>query len=84
MPVDAFGDMFPGVHFTSGGTWIADELATCYFNRMGGRAITTHETGEPTLVMNFADAASNDNVTPSPWFPGEVGAELALWKGIVE
>jgi hypothetical protein len=33
---------------------------------------------------NFSDAASNDNVTPSPMFPGALGAELALWKGIVE
>jgi hypothetical protein len=33
---------------------------------------------------NFADASANDNTTPSGQFPGQTGAELALWKGIVE
>ncbi len=33
---------------------------------------------------NFADATANDNVTPAAMFPGQVGAELALWKAPVE
>ena len=33
---------------------------------------------------NFVDATANDNVTPSSQFPGQLGAELAVWKGVVE
>src|SRR5262249_42056614 len=33
---------------------------------------------------NFADATANDNTTPDSQFPGRTGAELAIWKGIVE
>jgi hypothetical protein len=33
---------------------------------------------------NFSDASANDNTTASSQFPGQTGAELALWKGIVE
>ncbi len=33
---------------------------------------------------NFADPSANDNTTPHPQFPGFTGAELALWKAVVE
>jgi hypothetical protein len=33
---------------------------------------------------NFADSTANNNVTPAAQFPGYLGAELAIWKGIVE
>jgi len=36
------------------------------------------------ILDNFADASANDNATPDPLFPGQVGAELALWKGATE
>ena len=36
------------------------------------------------LFNNFADAVSNDNVAQAAQFPGYDGAELAIWKGIVE
>lgn len=36
------------------------------------------------VFNNFSDAASNNNVTPDPMFPGYDGAELAIWKGVVE
>ena len=36
------------------------------------------------VFNNFLDASANDNTTPHPCFPGYVGAELAIWKAIVE
>jgi hypothetical protein len=32
----------------------------------------------------FNDAAANNNVTPHPMFPGQLGAFMAIWKGVVE
>ena len=36
------------------------------------------------LFDNFADAQSNNNIEPSAMYPGYVGAEMAIWKGIAE
>ncbi len=36
------------------------------------------------LFNNFADMTANDNTTPTANFPGFDGAELAIWKAIVE
>jgi len=36
------------------------------------------------VFNNFADAASNNNTTPDPQFPGQTGAVLAIWKAAVE
>jgi hypothetical protein len=33
---------------------------------------------------NFLDSNANNNVTPTTQFPGFLGAELAVWKGVVE
>lgn len=33
---------------------------------------------------NFADPQANNNTTPDPQFPGQTGAELAIWKAVVE
>ena len=33
---------------------------------------------------SFADPSANDNTTPDPQFPGALGAELAIWKAVVE
>ena len=33
---------------------------------------------------NFSDAATNNNTTEHPNFPGYTGAELAIWKGAAE
>jgi hypothetical protein len=52
------------------------------FSTLGGRLAVDER--DVRVLDNFADAATNDNVTPDPWFPGAVGAELAIWKAIVE
>ena len=36
------------------------------------------------VYNNFSDAASNNNTTPDPDFPGTLGAVMALWKGCIE
>lgn len=33
---------------------------------------------------NFTDSSANDNTTADPEFPGATGAELAIWKAVVE
>jgi hypothetical protein len=33
---------------------------------------------------NFLDSTANNNTTPAAQFPGWTGAELAVWKGVVE
>jgi hypothetical protein len=33
---------------------------------------------------NFSNPEANDNTTPSPNFPGALGATLSIWKGCVE
>jgi hypothetical protein len=33
---------------------------------------------------NFTDPEANSNLTPDPDFPGALGAELAIWKGVAE
>lgn len=43
---------------------------------LGQRDVRIHD--------NFADAASNNNMTFQSQFPAQRGAELAVWKGIVE
>lgn len=36
------------------------------------------------IFNNFTDPQANDNQVPDPNFPGALGAELAIWKGIAE
>jgi len=36
------------------------------------------------VFNNFTDPEANDNLVPDPDFPGAVGAELAVWKGVAE
>jgi hypothetical protein len=52
------------------------------FSKIGG---SLGESQRDVRVFdNFADTTANNNTTPSPQFPGYVGVELAVWKGIVE
>jgi hypothetical protein len=52
------------------------------FSKIGG---TLDETQRDVRVHdNFLDASANDNLVPSMQFPGASGAELAVWKAIVE
>jgi Matrixin len=36
------------------------------------------------VFNNFSNPEANENTTPSPNFPGALGATLAIWKGTVE
>ena len=36
------------------------------------------------IFNNFSDPEANDNLVPDPDFPGAIGAELAIWKGVAE
>jgi len=57
--------------------------------RIGATFTTTGESlgtsqRDVRVFDNFADAESNNNNVAHPMFPGQTGAELAIWKGIVE
>lgn len=52
------------------------------FSKLGGLLGETQR--DVRLFDNFLDPTANDNVTPAAQFPGWVGAELAIWKAIVE
>jgi len=52
------------------------------FSRLGSNLGVNER--DVRVFDNFADATANDNAAPSAQFPGQTGAELALWKGIVE
>jgi hypothetical protein len=52
------------------------------FTKIGG---SLGETQRDVRVFdNFLDATADGNATPDSQFPGWLGLELALWKGIVE
>ncbi|HEX6883203.1 MAG TPA: matrixin family metalloprotease [Planctomycetota bacterium] len=52
------------------------------FSKIGG---SLNEAQRDVRVFdNFADSTANNNVTPAGQFPGYLGVELAVWKGIVE
>ena len=36
------------------------------------------------ILANFTDPEANDNLTPDPDFPGSIGAELSIRKGVAE
>jgi hypothetical protein len=52
------------------------------FSKIGGslgeaqRDVRVHD--------NFLDTTANNNTTPAAQFPGYLGVELAVWKGVVE
>jgi hypothetical protein len=48
-----------------------------------GSSLSVNER-DVRVFDNFADATANDNVTPAAQFPGQTGAELAIWKAVVE
>ncbi|TAJ21522.1 MAG: matrixin family metalloprotease, partial [Planctomycetota bacterium] len=52
------------------------------YSLIGGSLSTSQR--DVRVFDNFSDAAANDNTTPSPSFPGALGAELAIWKAVVE
>jgi hypothetical protein len=52
------------------------------FSLIGGALSTTQR--DVRVVDNYSDPAANNNTTPSPSFPGYVGAELAIWKAVIE
>jgi len=52
------------------------------FSKIGGSLNDTQR--DVRLHDNFLDVNANANTTPAAQFPGFTGAELAIWKGIVE
>src|SRR5262245_8401581 len=70
--------------FTLGGAALlfAPLRSSQAFSKIGGNLGETQR--DVRVVDNFADPTSSDNVTPASQFPGYVGLQLAIWKGVVE
>jgi hypothetical protein len=52
------------------------------FSKLGGSLGESQR--DVRLYNTFADTQSNNNTTPASQFPGWLGAELAIWKGVAE
>jgi hypothetical protein len=52
------------------------------FSKIGGSLSESQR--DVRLFDNFLDTSANNNTTPSTQFPGYLGAELAIWKGLTE
>jgi hypothetical protein len=52
------------------------------FSKIGGSLST--EQRDVRLFNNFLDSTANNNVAMDAQFPGYDGAELAIWKGVIE
>jgi hypothetical protein len=74
--------LLPALCLSGAALLLAPARTSLAFTTIGG---SLNETQRDVRVFdNFADAASNNNITPSPQFPGQTGAELAIWKGVTE
>ena len=61
---------------------LAPARPSAAFSKIGG--LLSPSQRDVRLFDNFTDPTADDNVTPSSQFPGWLGNELAIWKGIVE
>ncbi len=61
---------------------LAPARPTRAFSKIGG--LLGEGQRDVRVFDNFADATANGNTTPAAQFPGYLGAELAVWKAIVE
>jgi len=52
------------------------------FSRLGSN-LSVNER-DVRVFDNFVDVTANDNTAAAAQFPGQTGAELAVWKGVVE
>ena len=74
--------VLPGLALGAAALLIAPGEDSYGFSKIGGSLGTAQR--DFRVFNNFADPASNNNVTPHPQFPGWLGAEMAIWKGYVE
>jgi hypothetical protein len=61
---------------------LAPAPETQAFSKIGGSLGVTQR--DVRVFDNFADTTANNNTTPSAQYPGDLGVELAIWKGITE
>ena len=57
----------------------SDSLA---FSKIGGSLGITQR--DVRLFNNFTDTQANNNTNPASQYPGYLGADLAIWKGVTE
>ncbi len=53
------------------------------YTTIGGK-LGTQNQRHVRVFNNFSDSASNNNTTPDVNWPGFLGADLAIWKGVTE
>jgi len=74
--------VLPSLCLGGAGLLLAPPRPGAAFSKSGGSLDATQR--DVRVFNNFADAVANNNTTPDAQFPGRLGAELAIWKGIVE
>jgi matrixin len=74
--------LLPALCLGGAGLLLAPARSTQAFSKIGG---SLGETQRDVRVFdNFLDVTANNNAIPNTQFPGWLGVELAVWKGIVE
>jgi hypothetical protein len=65
-----------------GAAWLLAPADSLAFTKIGGSL--NLDQRDFRVFDNFVDSQSNNNTTPDSQFPGQTGAEMAIWKGIIE
>ncbi len=74
--------VFSGLALGGAALLLAPAENSFAFSTIGGSLSLTQR--DFRVYDNFLDAASNNNVTAHAQFPGQLGAEMAIWKGMIE
>lgn len=73
--------ILPGVALAGTATLLLPSITDAY-STIGGNLGPTQR--DVRVFNNFTGAGANNNTTPDANFPGYDGAEMAVWKGVVE
>jgi hypothetical protein len=75
--------VFSGIALGGAVLLLAPAQPSLAFSKIGGSL----GIGQRDFRINqstFNDAAANNNLTPHAMFPGQLGANMAIWKGVAE
>jgi PKD repeat protein len=75
--------LLPSLALGAAALLFAPTEAVLGYSTIGG-SLSAEAQRDVRVYNNFADAASNNNVTIDPNWPGWDGAELSLWKATAE
>jgi hypothetical protein len=74
--------VFSGIALGGAALLFAPAQPSLAFTKIGGSLGLGQR--DVRVFDNFLDASANNNVTPHAQFPGQLGVEMALWKGVLD